>query len=148
MSLRKPYTLTPARLAANRRNALKSTGPRTPRGKAQLRLNALRGGGYSRLCFNVLEAVLSAPPGAMDKMARAVLTPQQAAHPAFADLVELACLAAGGKPLISRQAQRQHEKLMDAVRAMHPLPRWLSLPRPTRIRREEARKTKVFNQSH
>src|SRR5713226_8115722 len=36
--------LTAAKLAANRRNAQKSTGPRTPEGKARVRLNALKHG--------------------------------------------------------------------------------------------------------
>ncbi len=36
--------LTPARLAANRRNAKKSTGPRTPDGKARVARNALKHG--------------------------------------------------------------------------------------------------------
>lgn len=35
---------TEKQIAANRRNALKSTGPRTPRGKSFTRLNALRHG--------------------------------------------------------------------------------------------------------
>ena len=48
MSLRKPFAMTPARIAANRRNARKSTGPRTGRGKAQSRVNGLRDGGRSR----------------------------------------------------------------------------------------------------
>ena len=39
---------TPARTETNRRNALKSTGPRTPRGKATASLNALRHGFRSR----------------------------------------------------------------------------------------------------
>ena len=38
--------MTPARLAANRRNARKSTGPRTARGKAQSRMNGLKSGVY------------------------------------------------------------------------------------------------------
>jgi len=39
---------TPARTEANRRNALKSTGPRSPNGKAIASLNALRHGLRSR----------------------------------------------------------------------------------------------------
>lgn len=42
--LRKSPKLTPAALAARRANALKSTGPRTDRGKAWSSLNALRDG--------------------------------------------------------------------------------------------------------
>jgi len=34
-------TVTPAKLAANRANALKSTGPRTRRGKDRVRMNAM-----------------------------------------------------------------------------------------------------------
>ncbi len=47
MPLRKSPTRTPAMLAANRANALKSTGPRTARGKAQVALNRLKHGGYA-----------------------------------------------------------------------------------------------------
>ena len=48
MPLVKSPTMTPAKLAANRANALKSTGPRTARGKAHVTLNALRHGGRCR----------------------------------------------------------------------------------------------------
>jgi len=44
MSLRKRPALTPRLLAANARNAEKSTGPRTRRGKAFTRLNGWKGG--------------------------------------------------------------------------------------------------------
>jgi hypothetical protein len=47
MSLRKSPVLTPRALAARRANALKSTGPRTPQGKARVRFNGLRFGGHS-----------------------------------------------------------------------------------------------------
>lgn len=39
-----PITTSEARIAANRRNATRSTGPRTPEGKLQARRNALRHG--------------------------------------------------------------------------------------------------------
>ena len=44
MTLCKPRTVSPARIAANRRNPQKSTGPRTVQGKAQSRMNGLREG--------------------------------------------------------------------------------------------------------
>jgi len=89
VSLRRPSTLTAARMEANRRNAQKSTGPRTARGKAQSRLNGLRGGGRSRLYRDLMEALYSAPPCAVDRTARAILSPEQAVHPLFADLVDM-----------------------------------------------------------
>ena len=47
MSLIKSSTLTAARLAANRLNAQKSTGPRISAGKARVALNALKHGRYA-----------------------------------------------------------------------------------------------------
>ena len=44
MSIRRSPRLTPGSLAARRANALKSTGPRTPCGKARVSLNALKHG--------------------------------------------------------------------------------------------------------
>lgn len=41
--------MTEAELAARRANARKSTGPRTPAGKARSRLNSLKHGQYSQL---------------------------------------------------------------------------------------------------
>lgn len=45
--LRRSPRLTPAALAARRANALKSTGPRTERGKARVALNPLQHGRYA-----------------------------------------------------------------------------------------------------
>ena len=56
MSLRKSPTLTPALLAAIRRNSKKSTGPRTTAGKARTRFNAFKHGRRTRL---FREALLS-----------------------------------------------------------------------------------------
>ena len=49
MSLRKSPRLTPELLAANRRNARLSTGPRTPAAKQNSKLNALKHGRYAAL---------------------------------------------------------------------------------------------------
>jgi hypothetical protein len=57
MPLRKSFTLTPARIEANRRNAQKSTGPRTARGKVQSRMNGLRDGGRSPLYRDLSQAI-------------------------------------------------------------------------------------------
>ena len=89
MSLRKSPALTPARLEANRRNAQKSTGPRTARGKSQSRMNSLRSGTRSALHENFFLLLLDAPPCSVDRVARALLTPEQAAHPLFAETVEM-----------------------------------------------------------
>ena len=91
MALRKS-PMTPARLEANRRNAKKSTGPRTARGKSQSRLNGLRSGARSRLYGDVLP-LSDAPPGAVVQTAQAALTPAQARHPLFAELVQIFRLA-------------------------------------------------------
>jgi len=48
MSLVKLPASTPARIAANRANAKKSTGPRTPEGKRRIVFNALKHGQRSR----------------------------------------------------------------------------------------------------
>ena len=89
MSLRKSPTLTPARLEANRRSSRKSTGPRTARGKSQSRMNSLRTGFRSRFLHDLCLTLFYAPPYAVDRVARAVLTPEQAAHPLFAETVDM-----------------------------------------------------------
>ena len=48
MGLRQSPLRTPAMLAANRANALKSTGPPTAQGKARVALNPLKHGGLRR----------------------------------------------------------------------------------------------------
>lgn len=89
MSLRKSPTMTPARLEANRRNAQKSTGPRTARGKGQSRMKSLRTGPRSAVYEDIFLTLLDAPPSSVDRVARAILTPEQAAHPLFAETVEM-----------------------------------------------------------
>ena len=95
MSLRKS-PMTPARLEANRRNAQKSTGPRTARGKSQSRLNRLRGGDRSRLYIDLLKALMDAPPCRVLETAQAILTPAEMSHPLFAKLVRMFCEAEAG----------------------------------------------------
>jgi hypothetical protein len=89
MSLRKSPTMTPVRLEANRRNAQKSTGPRTARGKAQSRMNSLRTGARSCFYRNLWLTLLDAPPCAVDRTARAFLAPEMAFHSLFAESVEM-----------------------------------------------------------
>jgi len=48
MSLRKSPERTPAFLAAQRRNAQKCTGPKTPKGKVRSSLNALKHGRFAQ----------------------------------------------------------------------------------------------------
>jgi hypothetical protein len=90
MSLLKPRVMTPARLEANRRNALKSTGPRTARGKAQSRLNAMRHGFCSPTYRTLWRALLDAAPSyPVAKTVCSMLTPEEYYHPVYSQLVEV-----------------------------------------------------------
>ena len=82
-------TVTPARLAANRLAALKSTGPRTLRGKQPsslralrlnaLRLNALRPGRHSNTIELLWKILANAPSFGLLQVARQLMTPAQLA---------------------------------------------------------------------
>ena len=89
MSLRKSPTITEARLEANRRNAKRSTGPRTEAGKARSRMNSLRHGGRSPEYLGVLAALGDAAPGAILRVGEACLTPAERMHPLYLRLVEM-----------------------------------------------------------
>ncbi|MGO8790450.1 MAG: hypothetical protein ACLQVL_24120 [Terriglobia bacterium] len=93
MSLRKSPTLTPALLASNRRNAKKSTGPRTARGKACSRLNHLRNGARSPEYIAFLDALLDAPPGRVEVTVQALLSSSPVLHPLFMEAAELSIQA-------------------------------------------------------
>ena len=77
-------------IEANRRNAQKSTGPRTARGKAQSRLNGLRHGFCSPTYRRFWLALFEAPPGCpVAKTVCNVLAPEESLHPVFADLIDV-----------------------------------------------------------
>ena len=120
MSLRKSPTMTPARLEANRRNARKSTGPRTAQGKSQSRLNSLREGNRSALRRDAVLAFLEAPPCSVEDVALVILTPAQTSHPLFADIVEIARWAEGWRlipPKLSPVAATRKKIPPDFLRA-------------------------------
>jgi len=106
MSLLERRVSSPARIAANRRNAQKSTGPRSARGKAQSRLNRLRNGGRSRLYQDLMWRLMDAPPGAVARTARVATTPELAVHPLFAELAQVFCRAEV-EVALSRRAYRE-----------------------------------------
>jgi len=110
MALRKPYVLSPARLAANRRNARHSTGPR---GKAQSGLNRLRNGARSRLFQDLLWKFMDAPPAAVARTARGTLTPELARHPLFAELGRIFCQAEVEVALTRRALREERGRLKD-----------------------------------
>ena len=83
MSLRKSPRLTPAFLAANRRNAQKSTGPRTAGGKARARLNRLRHGRRSPL-FTRFRTALRENPSRSRWVSQSLLTLEDTRHLLFA----------------------------------------------------------------
>ena len=119
MSLRNSPTLTPALLASNRRNAKKSTGPRTAQGKAWSRLNRLREGWQSAEYRNFLLALLHAPPGRVEETAQALLSSQTGASPSVCGDSEVGC------PNGSRYIQHIQRTTVDAraeKRVAQPLP--------------------------
>jgi hypothetical protein len=81
--------MTPARLEANRRNARKSTGPRTTRGKAQARLNGLGRGPRSRFYHDFMMLLMETPPDELERTAQAILTPKEADSRLFKGLVRM-----------------------------------------------------------
>jgi hypothetical protein len=89
MSLRKSPTRTPALLEANRRNARKSTGPRTARGKAQTRMNAFQNGNRSRLRGDLRLALLNAPPGRVEDWTQVLMTPEMACNQHLREVAEI-----------------------------------------------------------
>lgn len=93
MSLRKSPILTPALLESNRRNAKKSTGPKTARGKAWVRLNHLRNGARSSEYISFVESLLYAPPGRVGMTAQALLASKLAPHPMFREIAEISAQA-------------------------------------------------------
>jgi hypothetical protein len=102
MSRRKPPTMTPARIEANRRNATKSTSPRTAPGKAQVRFNALKNGNHSRLYQDFRMSLLYLPPCAV-LGPRRFLTPETARHQLFAEALETAVWAETQTCLMNRE---------------------------------------------
>src|ERR1017187_1469670 len=120
MSLRKSPTMIPARLEANRRNARKSTGPRTAQGKSHSRLNSIREGNRSAVRRDAVLAFLEAPPCSVEEVALAILTPAQTFHPLFADIVEIARWAEGGRVIpsnLSPVAANRKKKFPPFLRA-------------------------------
>jgi hypothetical protein len=90
MSLLKPRVMTPARRAANRRNASRSTGPRAARGKAISKLNGMRHGHCSPAYRRFWLALLEAPPGTpVATTVGTLLTREETDNPVFADLIDV-----------------------------------------------------------
>jgi hypothetical protein len=52
-------------------------------------MNSLRTGGRSAVHKNFVLLLLNAPPCSVDRVARAFLTPEQAAHPFFREIVDM-----------------------------------------------------------
>lgn len=87
MSIRLSRTVTAARLVANRRSALKSTGPRTATGKRRSSLNALRTGSRSKAADLFLQVLTTAPFGQVLQTADRLMTREQRLH--YEDLLEV-----------------------------------------------------------
>ena len=90
--------VTPACLAANRRAALKSTGPWMARGKERSLLNAHRTGGRSKTIDLLRKIMAEAPACGVIRMARERITNAQRSHPEVCYMLNLG-LAEGDVPI-------------------------------------------------
>jgi len=111
-------------LEANRRNSLKSTGPRTARGKAQSRLNAMRHGSCSPTYSKLWRALLDAPPGyPVAKTLCSMLTEVEYSHPVYGDLAEVHFEMEEQDQAYSRRIERARERkvLRELKRSQEPL---------------------------
>ena len=95
---RRKRRVTPARLAVNRRAALKSTGPGMARGKERSSLNALRTGGRSKTIDLLRKIMAEAPACGVIRMAHEKITNAQRSHPEVCYTLNL-CLAEGDVPI-------------------------------------------------
>ena len=79
-----------ARLAVHRRNAKRSAGPRTARGKAFSGMNSLAARSRSPHFCAPFFALPDASPGvSVDRVPEMFLTSEPASHPTFAELTDL-----------------------------------------------------------
>jgi hypothetical protein len=101
---------SPAQIAANRQNALKSTGPRTKEGKARARLNALTHGFTARTVVTVLP---HEDPSALDERIAAWTEDWQ---PRDAREIDLVCRAAQLSWLLDRAGRAETAHLSHCVR--------------------------------
>lgn len=89
MSLRQSPTLTPALLAARRRNVEKSTGPRTLAGKQRVKFNALKHGRYaSPHAFHESLRALGEDPEEFDRLCQGLLLAAELTDPLWVTQVE------------------------------------------------------------
>jgi hypothetical protein len=124
MSLLKPRVITPARRAANRRNAQQSTGPRTARGKAQSRLNGLRHGCCSPAYRQFWLCLFEAPPGTpVATTVCNMLTPEQSCHPVYADLIDVHFeMEMDDRAYTERMRRRRaRQAMLDPERSLEPI---------------------------
>jgi hypothetical protein len=123
MSLLQPRVSTPARPAPHRRNAQKSTGPRSARGKAPSRLNGLPHGFCSPAYHQFWLALLEAPPGCpVANTVGALLTPEESRQPVFADLIDVHFEMEMDDRAYSQRVQpRASRALRDPERSLEPI---------------------------
>jgi len=116
MSLRKSPRITPALLAALRRNAQRSTGPRTAAGKQNSKFNSLKHGGYAVLeHHHQTMLALGEDPEKFERLKRevaAALGSEDALSPAQIEYLAKLCW---------RRARRERAKKSPARPALLPV---------------------------